>query len=279
MTVRRRQVHLAVRVPAADGTADADVSASSASSDSSGLSGFSGFERLARVAERGLFDFLLVDAGPEGRPEPIALLNALAGVTARVGLAAVEGTGGEPYELARRLATLDHLSGGRAGWPGSGWTADGVPDGSGPARCPQGRPVVIRTGEDEGALEAAAATADVIVVPHRSLAASRARYADVKRRLVAHGRAPQELKVMAGVRAGVRAGPGDAAGAVAAELHSYVREEAADGFLLLVPGAAELEEFVDRVVPLLQARGAFRRKYTGTTLRSHLGADVFGADI
>lgn len=29
--------------------------------------------------------------------------------------------------------------------------------------------------------------------------------------------------------------------------------------------------FVDEVVPLLQDRGLFRRKYTGTTLRDHLG--------
>lgn len=37
----------------------------------------------------------------------------------------------------------------------------------------------------------------------------------------------------------------------------------------LTPGG--LDEFVDRVVPLLQERGAFRTEYTGTTLRSHLG--------
>lgn len=35
--------------------------------------------------------------------------------------------------------------------------------------------------------------------------------------------------------------------------------------------AVELDAFVDRVVPLLQERGAFRTEYTGTTPRSHLG--------
>ena len=47
---------------------------------------------------------------------------------------------------------------------------------------------------------------------------------------------------------------------------------AADGFILvphLTPTG--LDDFVDRVVPLLQERGAFRTEYSGTTLRSHLG--------
>lgn len=60
--------------------------------------------------------------------------------------------------------------------------------------------------------------------------------------------------------------------AVAAELAEFVREDAADGFVLvpqLTPGG--LDEFVDRVVPLLQERGAFRTEYEGHTLRSHLG--------
>src|ERR1700712_1923192 len=49
--------------------------------------------------------------------EPFALLSALAGATEHIGLIA---TGSapfdEPYHVARRFASLDHLSGGRAGW-------------------------------------------------------------------------------------------------------------------------------------------------------------------
>ncbi|MDX5578485.1 F420-dependent methylene-tetrahydromethanopterin reductase, partial [Streptomyces sp. ID01-9D] len=59
---------------------------------------------------------------------------------------------------------------------------------------------------------------------------------------------------------------------VAAELTAFVDERAADGFILvphLTPGG--LDDFVDRVVPLLQESGAFRSEYTGSTLRSHLG--------
>ncbi|WP_234358012.1 LLM class flavin-dependent oxidoreductase, partial [Streptomyces puniciscabiei] len=58
--------------------------------------------------------------------------------------------------------------------------------------------------------------------------------------------------------------------AVAADLDAHVREGLADGFLLAADG---LEEFVDRVVPLLQERGVFRTEYRGATLRSHLGLD------
>lgn len=59
---------------------------------------------------------------------------------------------------------------------------------------------------------------------------------------------------------------------VADELETFVSTGAADGFILiphLTPGG--LDPFVDRVVPLLQERGAFRSEYTGSTLRSHLG--------
>ncbi|MFF3054829.1 NtaA/DmoA family FMN-dependent monooxygenase [Streptomyces sp. NPDC057909] len=92
---------------------------------------FSSFEHLARTAERGRFDFFFLAEGLRlrehngrihdldvvGRPESLTVLSALAAVTDRLGLAAtVNATFNEPYELARRLATLDHLSDGRAAW-------------------------------------------------------------------------------------------------------------------------------------------------------------------
>ncbi|WP_406152033.1 NtaA/DmoA family FMN-dependent monooxygenase [Streptomyces sp. NBC_01012] len=92
---------------------------------------FTSFEHLARTAERGKFDFfflaeglrlrehngLIHDLDVVGRPESLTVLNALAALTDRLGLAAtVNATFNEPYELARRLATLDHLSDGRAAW-------------------------------------------------------------------------------------------------------------------------------------------------------------------
>jgi alkanesulfonate monooxygenase len=49
--------------------------------------------------------------------EPFTLLSALAAVTERIGLAATASTTfDEPYHVARRFASLDHLSNGRAAW-------------------------------------------------------------------------------------------------------------------------------------------------------------------
>ena len=59
---------------------------------------------------------------------------------------------------------------------------------------------------------------------------------------------------------------------VADEIDLHVQSDACDGFILvphLTPHG--LDDFVDRVVPLLQERGSFRTEYTGHTLRDHLG--------
>lgn len=62
---------------------------------------------------------------------------------------------------------------------------------------------------------------------------------------------------------------------VAATIDDLVQADASDGFILVphvTPGG--LDEFADKVVPLLQERGSFRTEYTGTTLREHLGLDA-----
>ncbi|AUX39004.1 monooxygenase [Sorangium cellulosum] len=85
------------------------------------------WKHLARVAERGKLDSLFladspvlwnnVGRRPAGTLEPTVLLAALAGATEHVGLIATASTTyNEPFNLARRFASLDHLSGGRAGW-------------------------------------------------------------------------------------------------------------------------------------------------------------------
>ncbi|MFI5893892.1 LLM class flavin-dependent oxidoreductase [Actinoplanes sp. NPDC051513] len=84
-------------------------------------------QHLARVAEDAKFDSVFLadspvlwsDPGrrPSGKLEPTLLLAALAATTTRIGLIATASTSyNEPYNLARRFASLDHLSGGRAGW-------------------------------------------------------------------------------------------------------------------------------------------------------------------
>jgi FMN-dependent oxidoreductase (nitrilotriacetate monooxygenase family) len=86
------------------------------------------FQHLARVAERGKLDSLFLADSPvlwHGRVgrrpaatlEPTVLLTALAGATDHIGLIATASTTyNEPYNLARRFASLDHISGGRVGW-------------------------------------------------------------------------------------------------------------------------------------------------------------------
>ena len=49
--------------------------------------------------------------------EPFTLLSALSQATERIGLVATGSTTFDaPYHIARRFASLDHISGGRAGW-------------------------------------------------------------------------------------------------------------------------------------------------------------------
>jgi FMN-dependent oxidoreductase (nitrilotriacetate monooxygenase family) len=58
---------------------------------------------------------------------------------------------------------------------------------------------------------------------------------------------------------------------VAAAINDFVQADASDGFILIphiTPGG--LDEFADKVVPLLQERGVFRTDYQGNTLREHL---------
>jgi FMN-dependent oxidoreductase (nitrilotriacetate monooxygenase family) len=85
------------------------------------------FVELARIAERGTLDSVFfadtLHVGPNAKHnmqavfEPITLLAALAGATEHIGLIATASTSyHEPFNLARVFASLDHLSGGRAGW-------------------------------------------------------------------------------------------------------------------------------------------------------------------
>ncbi|MFF2120665.1 LLM class flavin-dependent oxidoreductase [Kitasatospora sp. NPDC058184] len=420
-----KQIHLAAHFPGVNNTTVWSDPAAGSHIE------FSSFRHLAQTAERGKFDFfflaeglrlretkgLIHDLDVVGRPESITVLNALAAVTERLGLAAtVNATFNEPYELARRFASLDHLSGGRAAWnvvtssdafTGENFRRGGYLDRadrytraaesvqlarefwdageepvrhSGPQfevegrlslpRPPQGHPVVIQAGDSDEGREFAAATADVVFSRHSTLADGQAFHADVKRRLAAYGRKPDELKIMPGAtfvlgdtdaeaderareirRAqvspqtaiafleqvwGVDLSDHDPDGplpavdpdpdsglvqgrvrhadpvavaerwravaaekkltsrelvieltgrqsfigapaTVAAEIDRFVQSDAADGFILvphLTPGG--LDEFVDRVVPLLQERGVFRTDYTGPTLRDHLGLPVPG---
>ena len=62
---------------------------------------------------------------------------------------------------------------------------------------------------------------------------------------------------------------------IADELELWVREGAADGFNIMPLTFPDgLRDFVDGVIPILQARGSFRHDYAGTTLRDNLGLPI-----
>ena len=235
----------------------------------------------ARTCERGLFDLFFIADTPAARTDnlhawsrfplfmnvldPVVLLTALAGATARIGLGGTVSTSfSEPYNVARQFAALDHLSGGRAAWnvvtsandyaarnfghaklaPHADryrragefvdvvralwdtWDDDAVGldratglyfdpakqhavhhrgeffqvDGAlNVARPPQGHPVIIEAGASDTGQELAARTAEVVFSSNPTAADAQRFTEGLKARMAKHGRAPDELKVLAGL--------------------------------------------------------------------------------
>ena len=196
--------------------------------------------------------------------EPLTLLSALAMVTERIGLVATASTTFDaPYHIARRFASLDHISGGRAGWnivttsnpdaalnfgldehvehderyrrarefysvvtglwdswADDAWLRDqdsgiffdparmhvlghkgehlSVRGPLNIARPIQGWPVIVQAGASEAGRQIAAETAEVIFGSSRTIKDAQEFYADVKGRMRALGRAPDQLVVLPG---------------------------------------------------------------------------------
>ncbi|MEV1023291.1 NtaA/DmoA family FMN-dependent monooxygenase [Streptomyces sp. NPDC050264] len=63
-------------------------------------------------------------------------------------------------------------------------------------RSPQGRPVIFQAGDSEEGREFAASSADAIFSRYATLKEGQAFYTDVKSRLAAYGRRPDELKIL-----------------------------------------------------------------------------------
>lgn len=267
----RRRIHFGVFFQGVNfGTIWSDPERSGSQHD------FESFRRVAQTAERGLFTAFFLGEGLRlrehfgkvhdldiaGRPDAQTQLAALAAVTSRIGLVATQSTTfNEPYDLARRLASLDALSDGRAGWnvvtTDNAWTganfrrggwldhadryrraaqlvesvwrlwdagrtivpaatqdapAWGTPGAevavdeafvrfTGPAAIPasrQGRPIIFQAGDSEEGREFAASHADVIFSAHPQLDDAIEFAADIRRRLPAHGRTPEQLKFLPG---------------------------------------------------------------------------------
>lgn len=243
-------------------------------------SNFRHYVELARQAEAAKFDavFLSDSSGIRSTSEgslartarsdffePLTLLSALAAVTERIGLIGTVSTSfHEPYNVARKFASLDQISGGRAGWnlvtssgtsEAQNFNRDELPahaqryeragefhdvvqglwnsweDDSfvrdkasgiyldtdklhvlnhrgrhfqvrGPlnvARSPQGRPVLVQAGASEDGRALAARTAEVIFVAHQTFDEAKTFYSDIKGRLPAFGRHPDDVKIMPGI--------------------------------------------------------------------------------
>ncbi|UVC15872.1 LLM class flavin-dependent oxidoreductase [Mesorhizobium onobrychidis] len=220
--------------------------------------------RLARTAEAAKFDMLFCEDAAGVREadvniasqtsrsigfEPISLLAALAVQTSHIGLVSTASTShNEPYGLARTFLSLDHLSGGRAGWNlvtsashieaanfgatglrphadryerarefaeivtglwhgkldgASGSGHDGqcfsVRDPLDLPRSPQGAPVMVQAGASDVGRDLAARTADVVFTAAQTFEEAKAFYGDLKGRLAAYGRGPDDIKIMPGV--------------------------------------------------------------------------------
>ncbi|GIJ45153.1 FMNH2-utilizing oxygenase [Virgisporangium aliadipatigenens] len=306
---------------------------------------------LVRTAERGLLDFVTFEdtlgppvAGPPGRLDALLVAARVAPATSRIGLVpVVTVTHTEPFHVSTELATLDHISNGRAGWQVrvSGRPAEAAQFGhrvfpdldpahlddesarfvaelfaeaadhvevvrrlwdsweddavirdvatgrfvdreklhyvdfagrffsvKGPSivpRPPQGQPVVTALAHDQLPLEFAAGSADVVYVTDPSIVEG-VRPAKVFLDLVVSfdGAAfDSDAHVFTGTPEEL------------VELLLDEREAGIDGFRLrpaVLPD--DLATVVERVVPLLQERGAFRTAYAESTLRERLGLPV-----
>jgi len=233
LSAPRKQIRLAAHFPGVNNTTVWSDPAAGSHID------FGSFERFARTAERAKLDFFFLAEGLSlrehaghlhdldvvGRPDAMTLLAGLSAVTEHLGLAAtLTTTYHEPHELARQLATLDRLSGGRAAW--NLVTSTDAVSGANFRRgahvayddryarataalthaenywrehpLPQGRPVILQAGDSDDGREFAARHADAVFTRHGSLQEGRAFSADLKGRLARYGRAPGELLILPG---------------------------------------------------------------------------------
>lgn len=164
-------------------------------------------------------------------------------------------------------------------------------------RPPQGHPIVAVDATSDLGLPIAGTHADLVFVDASDPESASARRSEIRARVAAAGRDPDDVTVLANVdvvleadRAAARAtrerldarAPG-AAGVSGLDfvgtpsdfadlVETWFRADAVDGFTIrpaVLPQG--LTMLVDEVVPILRERDVFRRAYDGSTLRDHLG--------
>ncbi|WP_432184615.1 LLM class flavin-dependent oxidoreductase [Streptomyces tendae] len=160
-------------------------------------------------------------------------------------------------------------------------------------RPPQGHPVRVVDATDRAARAVAARYADVALVRTALPARAAAARAELRASAAAHGRDPDDLRVLAALDVDLGDGeyaaePGHGGGGprttprgpqyrggpvdLAELIVSWHRDGTVDGFHLTpVEPLRDLERLVNGTVSLLQHRGLFRTFYPGSTLRDHLG--------
>lgn len=221
---------------------------------------------------------------PQGQP----VVAALAAVTEHIGLVGtINSTFNEPFELAREFASLDHLSGCRAGWnvvtsfdtfTGANFRKGGhLPR---EQRYERAEATAFHRDINERVEKWGRTCGDVKIVPSVGIVLGdrEERVRELQQYAEAHrGSAPSGNLSLREAFIGLQAAP-DLVGTpekVAGALDDFVQQDASDGFVIgspVVPSG--IDEFVDKVVPLLQERGSLREDYEGSTLRSNLDIPV-----
>lgn len=130
----------------------------------------------------------------------------------------------------------------------------------------QGHPVIAQAGASPTGLAFAARVADMVFMVGLDLVKGRESYLNVKQRVEAAGRNPDEVFAPTGINAIL--------GRTQEEAQQRFDEmtKLADGFNIgFGDTPVSLEIFVDHVVPELQRRGIFHSDHRGRTLRDNLG--------
>jgi len=220
--------------------------------------------------------------------EPFTLLSALAGATEHIGLIATGSTTfDEPYHVARRFASLDHISGGRAGWnivttsnPDAALNfglEDHMEHAERYRRAREFYDVVTGLWDsfaDDAFVRDVEAglyfDPDGQLPPIPETNASKSG----RQRLVdAAARDKLTVRQLA-QRVGGYGGLAfvGTPRVIADQMEEWLTGYGCDGFNIMFPFLpAGLDDFVDKVVPELQKRGIFRNEYEGKTLRQNLG--------
>jgi alkanesulfonate monooxygenase SsuD/methylene tetrahydromethanopterin reductase-like flavin-dependent oxidoreductase (luciferase family) len=258
----------------------------------------------AQAAEHALFDaFFIVDsqfinstypAHYLNRLEPLTLLSAVAVHTTHIGLVATaSSTYNSPFNLARRLASLDHISGGRAGWNvvtsfDTGTSRNYGLDEHLDYTTRYGRALEREIAHEDNDFERNLALLgrgfgahdfsqydpdgpfpDVAHLAERGGRTGATKLIERARRENLTLR--QVVESVSDFKSSAFVGSPQT---VADTIETWFSAGTFDGINLAFRTTEELTLFVDGVVPILQKRGLFRTEYEADTLRDHLGLPI-----